>query len=134
MALVLFFVSDPAVGVAEMCRVVRSGGLVGAYHWDILEGGLPLADIGAEMRNSGFQPRLPPSVNASTLEASTLLWTGAEPRADSGQTCSSSPSRKCRSPSPPVVLHRPWSSARRPAARAAGGMSGCGQPTRWTRR
>lgn len=74
MALVLFFVPDPAAGVAEMCRAVRSGGVVAAYHWDILGGGFPLADIGAEMLKLGIPPRLPPSVAASTLDASTALW------------------------------------------------------------
>jgi ubiquinone/menaquinone biosynthesis C-methylase UbiE len=39
MALVLFFVPDPAAGVAEMRRAVRPGGLVAAYHWDVLGGG-----------------------------------------------------------------------------------------------
>jgi hypothetical protein len=77
MALVLFFVPDPAVGVAEMCRAVRSGGVVAAYHWDILGGGFPLADIGAEMLKLGIAPRLPPSVGASTLDASTALWQAA---------------------------------------------------------
>lgn len=74
MALVLFFVPEPAVGVAEMCRVVRAGGTVAAYHWDILGGGFPLAAIGSEMKASGIPPRLPPSVEASTLEASSALW------------------------------------------------------------
>jgi SAM-dependent methyltransferase len=74
MALVLFFVPEPAVGVAEMCRAVRSGGIVAAYHWDVLGGGFPLADIGAEMFKLGVPPRLPPSVEASTLEASAALW------------------------------------------------------------
>src|SRR4249919_3205775 len=74
MALVLFFVPEPAIGVAEMCRAVRPGGVVAAYHWDILGGGFPLADIGAEMRELGIPPRLPPSVGASTLDASTALW------------------------------------------------------------
>ena len=74
MALVLFFVPEPAVGVAEMCRAVRFGGVVAAYHWDILGGGFPLADIGAEMRKLGIPPRLPPSVAASTIDASTALW------------------------------------------------------------
>ncbi len=77
MALVLFFVPEPSVGVAEMCRAVRSGGVVAAYHWDILAGGFPLADIGAEAMKLGVPPRLPPSVQASTLEASEALWTGA---------------------------------------------------------
>lgn len=74
MALVLFFVPEPAVGVAEMCRAVRSGGVVAAYHWDILGGGFPLADIGAEMLKLGTPPRLPPSVAASTIDASAALW------------------------------------------------------------
>ena len=74
MALVLFFVPEPSVGVAEMCRAVRSGGTVAAYHWDILGGGFPLADIGAELLKLGQPPRMPPSVEASTLEASAALW------------------------------------------------------------
>ncbi|OYU99365.1 MAG: SAM-dependent methyltransferase, partial [Burkholderiales bacterium PBB5] len=73
MALVLFFVPEPAVGVAEMCRAVRPGGTVAAYHWDILGGGFPLADIGAEMQRAVIPPRLPPSVAASTLPASEAL-------------------------------------------------------------
>src|SRR5262249_35985203 len=77
MALVLFFVPEPAVGVAEMCRAVGAGGVVAAYHWDILGGGFPLADIGAEMRALGTPPRLPPSVAASTLDASAALWSEA---------------------------------------------------------
>jgi len=71
---VLFFVPKPAVGVAEMCRAVRSGGVVCAYHWDILGGGFPLADIGTELRKLGVPPRQPPSVEASTIDASTALW------------------------------------------------------------
>jgi ubiquinone/menaquinone biosynthesis C-methylase UbiE len=34
MALVLFFVPDPAKGVAEMTRLVRPGGMVAAYAWE----------------------------------------------------------------------------------------------------
>jgi SAM-dependent methyltransferase len=74
MALVLFFVPEPARGVAEMCRAVRPGGMVAAYHWDILAGGFPLAAIGSEMLKLGHPPRQPPSVQASTIDASTLLW------------------------------------------------------------
>jgi SAM-dependent methyltransferase len=74
MALVLFFVPEPAVGVEEMCRAVRSGGVVAAYHWDVLGGGFPLADIAAEMLELGVPPRAPPSVVASTIDASTALW------------------------------------------------------------
>ncbi len=77
MALVLFFVPEPARGIAEMCRAVRAGGTVAAYHWDVLGGGFPLADIGAESKKLGVPPRHPPSVGAATLEASQALWQAA---------------------------------------------------------
>ena len=77
MALVIFFVSDPAKGVAEMVRVVRPGGSVSAYAWDILGGGLPIAAVHEEMRMLGITPVLPPSVGASRIDAMRELWTRA---------------------------------------------------------
>jgi SAM-dependent methyltransferase len=77
MALVIFFVPDPAVGVAEMVRVVRPGGIVAAYAWDMLGGGFPFDPIQAELRASGFAPPLPPSVGASRRDALRDLWMGA---------------------------------------------------------
>ena len=56
MALVLFFVSDPAKGVAEMKRVVCPGGTVASYVWDMFGGGVPLEPIQAEMRALGVTP------------------------------------------------------------------------------
>jgi ubiquinone/menaquinone biosynthesis C-methylase UbiE len=38
MALVIFFVPDPAKSVAEMARVVCRGGTIAAYAWDVLGG------------------------------------------------------------------------------------------------
>src|SRR3954469_10610077 len=38
MPLVIFFVPDPAKGVAEMARVVCHGGIVTAYGWDMVGG------------------------------------------------------------------------------------------------
>jgi ubiquinone/menaquinone biosynthesis C-methylase UbiE len=77
MALVIFFVPDPARGVAEMARVVGPGGIVSAYAWDVTGGGLPAAPIHAEMRAMGIAPPLPPSFEASRLESLRDLWTEA---------------------------------------------------------
>jgi SAM-dependent methyltransferase len=77
MALVIFFVPDPAQGVAEMARVVRPGGSVSAYAWDILGGGFPFAVLQQEMAALGVPPLWPPSVDASRLEALRALWADA---------------------------------------------------------
>jgi SAM-dependent methyltransferase len=77
MALVIFFVPEPARGVAEMARVVRPGGIVAAYAWDMLGGGFPFAPIQAELRAVGVVPPLPPSVDASRMDALRDLWAGA---------------------------------------------------------
>ncbi len=77
MALVIFFVPDPAKGVAEMVRVVCPGGTVAAYAWDMLGGGFPLEPIRIEMRAMGVTPLSPPSSSASRMEALRDLWTGA---------------------------------------------------------
>ena len=77
MALVIFFVPDPAKGVAEMARVVRPGGTVAAYAWDILGGGFPQEPIWIEMRAMGLTPVNPPSVEASRIDAMRELWRGA---------------------------------------------------------
>jgi len=77
MALVIFFVPEPAKGVAEMARVVGPGGVVAAYAWDALGGGLPFEPVQAEMRAMGLTPLLPPSAGASRIDALRDLWAGA---------------------------------------------------------
>jgi ubiquinone/menaquinone biosynthesis C-methylase UbiE len=77
MALVIFFVPEPAKGVAEMARVVMPGGRVAAYAWDMVGGGFPLHPIQTELRAMGFKPVLPPSSDASRIEALQQLWSEA---------------------------------------------------------
>ncbi|HEY6022864.1 MAG TPA: class I SAM-dependent methyltransferase [Pseudolabrys sp.] len=77
MALVIFFVPDPAKGVAEMARVVCPGGTVATYAWDMLGGGFPQEPIRFEMRGMGLTPPVPPSSDASRIEALRDLWTNA---------------------------------------------------------
>jgi len=77
MALVIFFVPDPARSVAEMVRVVRPGGSVSAYAWDILGGGFPYQALQDEMAKLATTPLWPPSVEASRLETMRSLWADA---------------------------------------------------------
>jgi ubiquinone/menaquinone biosynthesis C-methylase UbiE len=77
MGLVIFFVPDPAKGVAEMARVAAPGGLVASYAWDIMGGGFPLEPIRIELRAMGVTPLSPPSAEASRMDALNKLWAGA---------------------------------------------------------
>jgi SAM-dependent methyltransferase len=77
MALVIFFVSDPAKGVAEMARVVCPGGMVATYVWDVFGGGFPPEPFHAEMRALGLTPLRPPRSDVSRVEALRDLWTSA---------------------------------------------------------
>ena len=77
MALVIFFVPEPARGIAEMVRAVRPGGGVCAYAWDILGGGFPYVALQEEMARLGHQPLWPPSVEAAHIDALRRSWTDA---------------------------------------------------------
>jgi SAM-dependent methyltransferase len=78
MALVIFFVPDPAKAVAEMRRVVRPGGLVCTYAWDFSRSGFPFEPIQAELRAMGYSPPRPPhwAVAARDPLAALWRWTG----------------------------------------------------------
>ena len=77
MALVITFVPDPAKGVAEMTRVVRPGGVVATYIWDMLGGGYPWEPIRIEMSAMGLTVVNPPSLEASRIEVLRDLWARA---------------------------------------------------------
>ncbi|MEJ0078494.1 MAG: methyltransferase domain-containing protein [Alphaproteobacteria bacterium] len=77
MALVIFFVPDPAKGLSEMARVLRPGGTMATYAWDLAGGGFPLEPILAELRAMNIPPMSPPSADASRMENLRTLWTNA---------------------------------------------------------
>ncbi len=77
MPLVIFFVPEPAQGVAEMVRVVCPGGIVAAYTWDMAGHGFPYDALQTEMRALGVDVPAPPSPDASRMDALRELWTGA---------------------------------------------------------
>jgi SAM-dependent methyltransferase len=77
MPLVLFFVPDPQKGVTEMARVVRSGGVVAAYNWDMEGGGFPYALLQASLRELGASVPSPPHPEVSNVEVMRALWSDA---------------------------------------------------------
>lgn len=77
MPLVIFFVPTPAKGVTEMARVVRRGGIVSAYAWDMEGGGFPYASVLRQIEAQGVPVPAPPSPQASRLDVMQSLWTEA---------------------------------------------------------
>lgn len=77
MPLVLPFVPDPGQGVAEMARVVRPGGLVCAYIWDLTAGGFPYQPVRDALSARGVSTPDAPSPESSQLPVMEGLWSDA---------------------------------------------------------
>jgi ubiquinone/menaquinone biosynthesis C-methylase UbiE len=73
MALVISFVPDPAKAVREMLRVVRPGGWVAAYMWDLPGGGIPIAPMFRALKSLGVAVPFP-GVEVSRRDNMRALW------------------------------------------------------------
>jgi ubiquinone/menaquinone biosynthesis C-methylase UbiE len=76
-ALVVHFMPDPQTGITEMVRVVRPGGLVATYAWDLLGGGFPYAAMHDAMRSLGLAVPDPPHPEAADAQELERLWRSA---------------------------------------------------------
>jgi ubiquinone/menaquinone biosynthesis C-methylase UbiE len=76
-ALVVHFMPDPTTGVSEMARVVRPGGLVAAYAWDLSGGGFPYNAMNVAMRSVGLPVPDPPHPEAAAAPELQRLWNAA---------------------------------------------------------
>lgn len=77
MALVIAFLPEPAKAVAGMTRVVRPGGTVATYMWDLEAGGSPTSPMFRAMTSLGMTPLAIPNAPASRLEAMRDFWQAA---------------------------------------------------------
>ncbi|MEW9899584.1 methyltransferase domain-containing protein [Chitinivorax sp. PXF-14] len=77
MPLVIFFVPEPARGVAEMARVLAPGGTAAAYAWDMHGGGFPYNALRLAITGLGYSVPAPPSPEASRIEVLQTLWQAA---------------------------------------------------------
>ena len=77
MALVIFFVPQPALSVAEMSRVTSPGGTVATYVWDVYGGGMPPEPIFEALRELDIDHPLPPRAETSRSDALLRLWQAA---------------------------------------------------------
>jgi ubiquinone/menaquinone biosynthesis C-methylase UbiE len=77
MALVIAFVPDPALAVAEMARVTKPGGIVASYMWDLPGGGVPLSQMMRAMKEIGCPTLQPPNAAFSSMNPKRQLWVDA---------------------------------------------------------
>jgi SAM-dependent methyltransferase len=74
MALVVTFIPDPVKAAKEMARVVKPGGWIATYMWDIPGGGFPIRPIAEAARSLGLGEPVRPNVNASRRDDMRAIW------------------------------------------------------------
>jgi len=77
MALVITFVPDPHKAVAEMKRVVKPGGTVATYMWDILGGGFTQQPLRDALATLGHEAPITPGSPNSRMDALQGYFRGA---------------------------------------------------------
>jgi ubiquinone/menaquinone biosynthesis C-methylase UbiE len=77
MALVITFIPDPAKAIAEMKRVVRSGGMVATYVWDFMRGGSTLQPLREAIEANGVAVAPTPGHENSRCEALDRIFKAA---------------------------------------------------------
>ncbi|MDR3489211.1 MAG: class I SAM-dependent methyltransferase [Bradyrhizobium sp.] len=76
MALAISFVPDPLKAAREMMRVVKPGGLVATYMWDLPGGGVPVAPMYRTLQSLGIAVSMP-GTEVSQRDGMQTLWTQA---------------------------------------------------------
>lgn len=74
MALVISFLPNPEKAIVEMTRVVRHGGWVATYMWDVPGGGVPCDPIYVALESMGMTSVRPPNAGISKREAMQKAW------------------------------------------------------------
>jgi len=77
MALVISFLNDPLKAAQEMARVVKRGGPVAAYMWDIPGGGLPVNPVYAGLQALGHGDLRPAGAPHSNRDTMQKIWEDA---------------------------------------------------------
>lgn len=73
MALVINFVPEPDKAVSEMVRVVKSGGFISTYIWDMMGGGFTMEPIREALKQMGI-PSSMPGAEITTMKNLREAW------------------------------------------------------------